>query len=155
MSTSQQLHILALVAFVCFFVGVTIGWTWYLEAVCWMVVVVFWTTVGLSWWTRKHAHTEHSPSMRDDAREGVPACGDADPAEHHEAAPLSISVNTPLSEHPDSAPLQSRALRVLFEVVVSLPIFIFLVFVGHLNVFFALGAVLTGKALAILLMLRK
>jgi hypothetical protein len=44
---------------------------------------------------------------------------------------------------------------VLIEVVVSLPIFVVLVVVGHLNVFFALGAVLTGKAVAILLMLRK
>jgi membrane protein implicated in regulation of membrane protease activity len=60
MSTSQQLHILALVAFVRFFVGVTIGWTWYLEAVCWAVVVVFWTIVGVSWWNRN----THTPSSR-------------------------------------------------------------------------------------------
>jgi hypothetical protein len=155
MSTPQQLHILALVAFACFFVGVTMGWTWYLEVVCWAVVVVFWTTVGLSWWNRKHSHSEHSPSMRDGAREGVSGPGDAGPIYRDEAAPSSISIDTQVSEHLDSVPLQSQALRVLFEVVVSLPIFVVLVVVVHLNVFLALGVVLTGKALSILLVLRK
>jgi hypothetical protein len=152
MSTSQQLDSLAIVGFACFFIGATIGWTWYLQVVFWAIFVVFWTIVGLSRWNRKHALTRHSPpSARDCVRDGMSGPGDAKPPVSRETALSSISVNTPVSGQKDLAPPQSRIRRVLLEVLVSLLIFEVLVVVGHLNVFVAAGSVLTGNALAVVL----
>ncbi|MBV9326517.1 MAG: hypothetical protein JO352_22365 [Chloroflexi bacterium] len=151
MSTRQQLDSLAFVAIACFFVGITIGWTWYLQVVYRAAFLGFWTICGLSWWNRKHTHTEDAPpSMPDVIRESASNLADAERPDHHEITPESTSIGT-MSERPDPTLVQFQLRRLVVHVVVFVVMVSALVLVAHLNVFVAAGAALTGNVLAIVL----
>jgi hypothetical protein len=148
MSTRQQLEMLAAVAITCFFFGVTIGWTWYLQVV-WAAFMGFWAICGLFWWSRQHTE-DTLPLMPDVIRENPSDIAEGERPGHHEATPASTRLGTP-SEPPDSTLVQFPLRRLAVHVVVFVLMVSALVLVAHLNVFVAAGAVLTGIILAIVL----
>ena len=150
LSTRRQLEIMVVIAISCEFVGIKIGWTWYLLAVYFAALVGFCAIGGLSWLDRKHHETER---VRRSPRDFIPEASAPgptipEPAENHEAVPASVAVNGT----PDAALRQFLVRRVLVEILVSLLIFGVLVLLGW-NPLLAAGVTLAGGVIAFLLQL--